>query len=264
MKPDAPADEIPLSGGNMTPVVRVGNTVRRAQGPWSETIHALLRHLEHTGFEGAPRFLGLDAQNREVLSFIAGDTGFVPYRFDDAVLTAAAGLLRGFHDATRDFQSSPQAQWQRSHPDPRQHEVICHNDFAPYNLIFAGSMPKALIDFDLAGPGPRLTDVAYGAYWFAPLQFGPGEEGERAAADLAHGCPRLKRFCNAYGIAASPDLVYRVEHVLERMRDVIVEGVAANDPVFIKLKDTGHLRGWADAVNAFGAHKAALLETLAG
>ena len=36
-------DEVVLCGGNMTPVVRVGDTVRRATGPWTPTIHALLR-----------------------------------------------------------------------------------------------------------------------------------------------------------------------------------------------------------------------------
>ena len=39
-------EEVPLTGGNITPVVRVGATVRRATGPWTPAVHALLRHLE--------------------------------------------------------------------------------------------------------------------------------------------------------------------------------------------------------------------------
>ena len=35
--------EIPLRGGNVSTVVRVGETVRRNAGPWTPTVHALLR-----------------------------------------------------------------------------------------------------------------------------------------------------------------------------------------------------------------------------
>jgi hypothetical protein len=36
-------DEQPFEGGNITAVVRVGDTVRRATGPWTPAVHALLR-----------------------------------------------------------------------------------------------------------------------------------------------------------------------------------------------------------------------------
>lgn len=35
-----------LSGGNVTTVVRIGDTVRRATGPWSPAIHAFPRLAE--------------------------------------------------------------------------------------------------------------------------------------------------------------------------------------------------------------------------
>jgi len=62
-----------LAGGSVTPVVRVGATARRATGPWSPRVHELLRHLTDAGFDGAPRFLDIDEQGREVLSFIDGE-----------------------------------------------------------------------------------------------------------------------------------------------------------------------------------------------
>ena len=67
--------EIPLSGGNITEVVRIGQAVHRATGPWSTAVHGLLQHLETQGFESAPRFLGTDQQGREMLSFIEGEVG---------------------------------------------------------------------------------------------------------------------------------------------------------------------------------------------
>jgi hypothetical protein len=47
--------EVPLFGGDVNVVVRVGDTVRRPVGP--RGVQALLRWYEHVGFEGAPRFL---------------------------------------------------------------------------------------------------------------------------------------------------------------------------------------------------------------
>jgi hypothetical protein len=61
--------EVPLTGGGSTPgVVRVGGTVRRPRKPDSGRIHRLLIHFERCGFGGAPRFLGVDARGRTVLS----------------------------------------------------------------------------------------------------------------------------------------------------------------------------------------------------
>jgi hypothetical protein len=37
-------------------------------------VHQLLLHLEKKGFAGSPRFLGLDEQGREILTFLEGET----------------------------------------------------------------------------------------------------------------------------------------------------------------------------------------------
>jgi hypothetical protein len=79
--------EIPLSGGLVTFVVRVGETVRRATGPWSPAVHALLRHLDDNGFDGASRFVGTDHRGREILTF---NNGTVPSRADPRICTESA------------------------------------------------------------------------------------------------------------------------------------------------------------------------------
>ena len=43
---------------------------------------ALLCHLTEIGFDGAPRFIGIDAQRREVLSYIPGTAVTPPSRFE--------------------------------------------------------------------------------------------------------------------------------------------------------------------------------------
>ena len=66
--------EIPLAGGDVTHgVVRVGDTVRRPRGPWSDAVAAYLLHLERVGFRGAPRYLGVDEHGRDVLEFVCGE-----------------------------------------------------------------------------------------------------------------------------------------------------------------------------------------------
>ena len=69
------SEEEPLSGGNTTVVVRVGDTVRRPVGRWTPAVHDLLSHLTTVGFSGSPRVLGVDESDREILEFVPGDVG---------------------------------------------------------------------------------------------------------------------------------------------------------------------------------------------
>src|SRR4051812_45159511 len=160
-------DEEVLSGGNLSHVVRVGDTVRRPTGPWTPTIHSLLRHLD--SFDGAPRVLGIDEHGREILEHVPGPMAWPdlgPLATDDG-LARAAGLLRRFHDAVADFVPPPDAVWQladmTADAEPYlggEAPIVCHNDCAAWNLVM-GDGRWAFIDWDVAGPRPRLWDVAY-------------------------------------------------------------------------------------------------------
>jgi Ser/Thr protein kinase RdoA (MazF antagonist) len=86
--------------------------------------------------------------------------------WSDEVLADAAALLRRIHDASSGFDRSD-AIWQLREHQPD--EVICHNDFAPYNLVFDAGRLVGVIDFDTASPGPRVWDLAYLAYRLVPL-----------------------------------------------------------------------------------------------
>ncbi len=251
-------EEIVLSGGNINPnVVRIGNTVRRNLSAASPTVHQLLLHLEAKDFEGAPRFLGLDEQNREVLTFIAGTTEIPTSIWQhDAALIATANLLRRYHEATVDFVSTPDAAWAYLYPDPARHQVICHNDFAPYNFIYRDEAPVAVVDFDLAGPGPRLRDIAYAAYWLTPLSFNTPDQIAFTATDLKAGSRRLKLFCESYGLVPDTTLLAMIDEVLSFMGDEAqmqaVVGSAAAD----KLKRQGHLEHWQRERMSFQSERA--------
>lgn len=256
--------EVPLEGGNVNDeVVRVGDTVRRAMSAQSPTIHALLRHLEAKGFAAAPRFLGIDAQGREILSFIPGESGYPDYLWDGkAPLIAATQMLRAFHDAGQDFDAGAAANWVYSYPDATRHETICHNDFAPYNMIFRDEVPVGLIDFDLAGPGPRLRDIAYLAYWFAPLSFSSDDLTDYSLADLAKGSARLKLICQTYGIACDRALLDMVVAFLLRMGDeAAVVGMIGREAME-RLKAGGHLAHWQREAMALEARMDGLISNM--
>ena len=219
-------DEIPLPGGNMSGgVVRVGDTVRRPAGPWTPAVHALLEHLHGVGFAGAPRPLGIDERGREVLTFVPGT---VPWdeRFGlldpDHRLRAVGRLIRDFHDAVAGFTPPPDARWQTLIPAPGA-EIIAHHDLAPWNLVI-GDDRWAFIDWDVAGPGTRLWDLAYALHGFVPLTADP----TLRRPDPGH---RMRVLADAYGLdepdrhAIAPLLADRTRALHEFLADQAARGV---------------------------------------
>ena len=266
--PDLPAasePETPLHGGNQTGgVVRIGDTVRRPAQPWSPAIRALLDHLATAAPGIAPESLGVDSQGRDIVSFIAGDIGHYPLdaamRSEDA-LVEAARLLRRYHDATTALVSRADLPWQYVDPDAARHEVICHSDVAPYNTVYRDGRPAALIDFDHAGPGPRLHDVAYAVYRFAPLasdaschHFGWKTPPDRVG--------RTRAFLNAYGPFASNGIVNVVERRIRAGRDDILHlAKTAPDRVRIHLEED-HVGSYNGDLEWIDAHREDLARAL--
>ncbi|GGK88733.1 trifolitoxin immunity protein [Planomonospora parontospora subsp. parontospora] len=196
-------EEIPLLGGDVTEgVVRVGETVRRPTRPSTPSVHALLRHLEAEGFDGAPRVVGLDERGREVLTYLDGESGVRPlpeYAVTDEALAALAGLLRRFHDAAETFRPPRDAVWEDGSNDDRAAELVGHCDVNLDNVLFRDGLPYAFIDFDLARPTTRLFDVVTTLRHWAPLA--DPVDLDPAQRELAVG-PRLRLFCDAYGLPA--------------------------------------------------------------
>jgi hypothetical protein len=200
--------EIPLLGGDMTDgVVRVGETVRRPVRPHTAAVHALLRHLEAVGFDGAPRVLGIDEKNREVLTYLPGQVPRRPlpaYALADSTLVALAELQRRYHEAAAGFEPPPWARWDgevtRQVDGPA--DVVCHCDINLENVIFRegpdGPRPYAFIDFDLARPGTRLVDIIQTLRYWAPIA-DPCDR-DPALRDVNAGA-RIAVFCDAYGLS---------------------------------------------------------------
>ena len=246
---------LPLTGGNVnSQVVRIGDTVRRRTGPHSSAVQRWLLHLEKVGFSNAPRYMGRDTEGREILSYIPG-SGTMPDNpgGNDHALIRAAHMLRQMHDASAGFDQ--QGKWAFCYPDRDKREVICHNDFAPYNMIWVDGLPVGIVDFDLAGPGPRLRDLAYLAYWMVPLSCAAPEMRCRARTDLANGSTRLRLLCDTYGAACDSDLLDMVSEVLHHMGDPVAVAKMVGSVAAKRLADGGHFTHWQGEAAAFDIHR---------
>ena len=162
-------DEV-FADGNMTQVVRRGDEVRRTRSPWWRASAEVLNHLEDVGFEHGPRLLGSDGET-ERLSFVRGESApasLEGFQNDD-VLISIGRMVRNYHDAMSTFVDPGNIEWPVMVGVPRSDGTICHNDVAPWNVIFREQALVALIDWDLVAPGTRAWDLAYAAWRFAPL-----------------------------------------------------------------------------------------------
>jgi hypothetical protein len=136
-------------------------------------VHAVLRHLERVGFDGAPRVLGTDEQGREVLSYLDGDTvgDSVPWPAwvsSDDTLVQVGAWLRRLHDATESFVPPADAVWFAGQTW-RPGLVIGHHDAAPYNAVWRSGRLVGFVDWDTTGPSSREFDLAYSALLWVPL-----------------------------------------------------------------------------------------------
>jgi aminoglycoside phosphotransferase (APT) family kinase protein len=202
--------EIPLAGGDVTEgVVRVGDTVRRPVGRHSPLVHALLTHLESIGFDGAPRFLGVDGAGREVLSYVHGEVAGRPrpaWIADEARLASVGRLVRAYDDAAASFMPPPgalpdaQAAEQPEVPPAPAYppELIGHVDITPENVVFRDGRACALIDFDLARPATRADEMFNAMMWWAPLSDPRDVDPLLQSVDVPR---RARILADAYGLS---------------------------------------------------------------
>lgn len=251
-----------LPGGNSSLVTRRGNTICRLAGPWSRQVQWLLLHLRCMGMSEVPEPLGFDEQGREMLSFLPGEVGHYPLlqaMRTDEVLVSAARLLRRIYDATAGIAQVRLTGWQA--PTLLPVEVICHGDFAPYNCVFEGGKLVGVIDFDHAHPGPRLWDLAYALYRFAPLTAPSNLEG---FGTLSEQTRRAQLFCQAYGLEGLsqvlPAVIARVKFMAERL----LEGARLGDARMLENIAAGHLEIYQTDAAYLGEHQGLIAQAFLG
>jgi hypothetical protein len=199
--PDGP--EVALPAGDVTVgVVRIGDTVRRPHQESSERVAAYLQHLEAAGFDGAPRYLGVDGKGRDVLTFLDGDvpgSPVEPWAAADGVLPGVARLVRRLHDASVGFVA-PERAAQPGRPQPLfpadEPRIVAQRDVTPQNTVFRDGLAVGLIDFDLSDWTTRSVDLANTAMHWIPLSDPVDRDPVYADVDVA---ARLRLLLDGYG-----------------------------------------------------------------
>jgi hypothetical protein len=232
-----------LEGGHVGGAVRVGDTVRRAAGPWTPAVHALLAHLADKGFTGAPRPLGFDEQGREVLTFLEGETTGTrrpraAWVHSEDTLDQVARWMRAFHQAVADFVPPPGAVW-RGGGTWSPGLIIAHNDAASYNAAWHQGKLTGFFDWDFAGPATPEWDLALAAFSWVPLHTRHWIAAE-GFTDFAARPGRLDRFLGIYGWSGSTgEFLDVVEARVKAHADGIRDRAAAGDEAFGRLLREG-------------------------
>lgn len=205
----------------------------------------LLKFLAGQGWPCSPRIISA-GPSESVLEYVEGIAAITPglqqAAAADAPLAAVAALVREFHDLTAGSVYAAGA------------EVACHNDLDPRNTVYraspAGLEPVALIDWDIAGPGDRVHDLAHVCWTYTRL--GPG-------ADVAVIEHRLDVVMGSYRWAGSAaEVVDAMLWWQDRCWRGIEAKAASGDPAMTRLRDSGAARQVRDAFGWVASHRAGL------
>ena len=142
------------------------------------------------------------------------------------------------------------------------------------NLVLGERL--AFIDWDGAGPGSRLWDLAYAAHGFVPLSADPAgvtsrQLGRRCATgdpvrlDVHFGA-RLRTLVDAYGLAEQQrhDLVNLLAVPARAMYELLSDGAATGTQPWARLWDEGHGQVWRSDTEFIERRQEAWLHALLG
>ena len=238
-------EDLPGAVGGAT---RIGRTVRRPTGPWTPAVHELLTYLHDNGLRGVPTLHGLDDEGREVLEYVEGRGVQVDREIVlDTVLEEAVAWLRDFHDIVESFRPAGPRTWRGGDAELAVGQVICHHDPGAYNWIIQSGHFVAMIDWDMAGPGRAIDDLAFLAWTAIPLY------REIPAADVAR---RLSILVDAYGEWGPMTVLDAVVERMSTAADRIESGQARGDQGLLNLAKVGEPQRTRDRVTAFRARMA--------
>lgn len=222
--------------------------MHRPTGPWTPAVHELLHYLGEQGLDGIPTAFGIDDEGREVLSYLPGET-LDPETVapgDDA-LAAAARWLRRFHDAVTDFTPASDHWRQGEQPINRARgEIICHNDPGLYNWVVVDGEFAGMIDWDRAGPGLPIDDLAFLVWSGVPLL------REIPAVDAAR---RIRVAAAAYGGVGGSELLDAVTRRMGLIAERWRAGIERGDAGTLALRDAGIMARHEGRVSGFEARR---------
>ena len=254
-----------LPGGREGKITKAENRVLRPWNVWTPHVQKFLEFMQENGFVNIPRPYGKSESGMEQVSFVEG----VVYNdclpdviLTDDVLAEVAKVLRRYHEVGEAYTHllTGEETWMLTERFPV--EVMCHGDFAPYNVTFVDGHVHGIIDFDTLHPGPRLWDVAYAVYRWVPF-VSPDNPDYRG--NLEEQIRRLKLFADCYGLNTEereqlPDMMWeRINSLVTYMK---TEADAGNEDVRKNIAD-GHLQLYLDDMQYIKAHQERMIKAIA-
>ena len=239
-----------LSGGRENKVFRMKDQVIRPSGPWTPHVHDFLNFLIQEGFTVVPRPYGINEKGEEILSYVHGEVYNDPlpeFMLQEAMIESSARLLRSFHDVSAKYRDrlTNQETWMLPAVDPI--EVLCHGDFAPYNVTIVDGKAFGIIDFDTLHPGPILWDIAYAVYRWVPFSGSAHPDG---CFPLEETIRKMKLFLDTYGVSTQdrelllPMMADRLMRLVKFMNDQAENG----NHDFQKNIDEGHRESYLNDI----------------
>lgn len=255
-------DKQVLSGGREGKIVKEMDKVVRPGNAWTPYVHDFLTYMHENGFSNIPKPYGISAEGKEMVSFVEGEVyndSLPDMILTDEVLVDVAKLLRCYHDVGEKYMQRLTGEEVWMLPKHSPQEVMCHGDFAPYNLTFVDGSVHGIIDFDTLHPGPRLWDIAYAVYRWIPF-VSPTNPDYRN--DLDEQIRRIKLFADTYGLCtdARKDLpnmmVERIQSLVSYMQREAEKG---NEDVLRNIEE-GHMKMYLDDIQYICENEQRLLQ----
>lgn len=201
-----------LEGGNMNKPTLKSNYIYKELNKSTPTIHHFLVHMKSKGLNWLP-ISAIDLNmKKHVLSYIDGEVphDMPSWIWNEDILKEVALMMMHWHEASLNFYDNEPIWYMENN---EVHEVICHNDFAPYNCVFDNAHLVGVIDFDVCSPGSRIWDLAYAAYRFIPLlPVGSVEEfSEVSPFDISEMKKRVNILLDSYNQHQTGAKIYLAE-----------------------------------------------------
>lgn len=145
--------------------------VERVAGPWTATVHDLLRHLRSMGVPAVPEPVGIDG-DVERQRRLPGEPGWHPPHprvRDEAALGQLVDWLTDSHAAAATFAPTGTPRWATGEREVEPGQVVVHGDLGPWNTLWGPDGLTGVVDWDLAEPAPAWWDVANLVWGYVPV-----------------------------------------------------------------------------------------------
>ena len=253
-----------LQGGREGKISKADDKVMRPSNVWTHQVQLFLSFMHENGFHSIPKPYGVNESGMEIVLYVDGvvyNNSLPSEILTDEILIEVATLLRHYHDVGEKYipQLTGEEVWML--PKRLPIEVMCHGDFAPYNITFVNGNVHGIIDFDTLHPGPRIWDIAYAVYRWIPF-FSPANPDY--CSGLKEQIRRLKVFIDAYDLGGMerkqlPDMmIERINSLVIYMRNEAEDG---NEDVQKNIEN-GHLKLYLDDIQYIKEYREKILEEI--